>query len=64
MYNKMFELHPDDIELIEGALNKRLAELCAENGVSEDIKSITDLLGRLHYQKVWYRPKSDQYVGG
>lgn len=30
----------------------------------EEIKNITALLGRLHEQKIWYRPKDKVYVSG
>ena len=30
----------------------------------EEIKNITTLLGRLHEQKNWYRPKDKVYVSG
>lgn len=28
------------------------------------IKEITELLGRLHQQKIWYHPKDKTYVSG
>lgn len=33
--------------------------------IKSQINEVRDLLGRLHNQKVWYRPKADgTYVGG
>lgn len=33
--------------------------------IKSQINEVRDLLGRLHNQKVWYRPKADDtYVGG
>jgi hypothetical protein len=29
-----------------------------------EAKEILDLLGRIHDQKAWYRPKNGVYVGG
>ena len=71
-YNKYFELTPDDIEIIEAALNakvdRRTRAAILDDGSNrkellEEANKIRDLLGRLHNQKIWYRPK-DGYVGG
>ena len=51
--NKKFELSVEDLELIENALLQQ-----------EQTKKIQELLGRLHNQKNWYRPKDAIYVGG
>lgn len=51
-YNKNFELDIDDIALIEDALRKMPMT-----------KEIHELLGKIHNQKVWYRPKN-KFVGG
>jgi len=51
-YNKHFELNIDDIALIEAALRALPAS-----------KEIHELLGKIHNQKTWYRPKG-AYVGG
>lgn len=47
------------------------AELAAEDlykqeliDLDSDIKKIHNLLGKLHTQKVWYRPKKKNYVSG
>ena len=29
-----------------------------------ELRRINNLLGKLHHQKNWYRPKNDTYVGG
>lgn len=78
-YNKTFELSIDDIDLIEEALRARGRELCAmrralsdENPadlprikvIEADQKAGEELLGRLHNQKIFYRPKAQVYVGG
>jgi hypothetical protein len=56
-YNTKFDLSPEDMELIETALQKTKAE---DHNVS---RKIHDLLGRLHNQKVFYRPKGS-YISG
>ncbi|MEM9549808.1 MAG: hypothetical protein AAGA05_01460 [Pseudomonadota bacterium] len=81
-YNTIFELDVDDLELIETALQQRKSALSMKrlSIISEDAESdqaladiddtlsnTHDLLGRLHNQKVWYRPTDDTktpYVGG
>ena len=76
-YNVNFELSVEDMELIEDALLRSKTELSsrdievpqAANDTPDAIPSakarrIHDLLGRLHNQKVFYRPKSSPYVGG
>ena len=52
-YNKLFELDINDIALIEAALRALPTS-----------KEVEELLGKLHNQKTWYRPKSASYVGG
>lgn len=78
-YNKSFDLSIHDVDLIEEALRARGRELCKmrralaeENpahlesiGVIEaDQRENEELLGRLHNQKVFYRPSAQTYVGG
>ncbi len=50
--NKKFELSVKDLELIENALLSQ-----------EQTREVQELLGRLHNQKNWYRPKDAIYVG-
>ncbi|QBF31126.1 hypothetical protein [Thalassococcus sp. S3] len=77
-YNTKFELNVEDIELIETALQARKSELCLKRlDIDEDgeeaeqidatLADTHDLLGRLHNQKVFYRPKTVRgapYIGG
>ncbi|WP_109310508.1 hypothetical protein [Ruegeria sp. AU67] len=72
-YNDMFELSVEDMDLIEVSLRRASSTLSHEQpGETEDNKAereknlrrIQDLLGRLHDQKIFYRPKSGVYVGG
>lgn len=52
-YNKNFELGLEDVALIETALRALPAS-----------REVEELLGKIHNQKTWYRPKSTPYVGG
>ena len=76
-YNKTFELTIDDLALIEGALHRKKTELSLKRldaiagtvdaepeEIDTELRDIHGLLGRLHNQKVFYRPKSGVYVGG
>lgn len=51
--NEQFKLTVRDIELIEHALHSL-----------EQTTEIRELLGRIHNQKNWYRPKNKPYVSG
>jgi hypothetical protein len=78
-YNRNFDLSLSDVDLIEEALrargrelsNMRLA-LSSENPahlesirvIEQDQQNGEELLGRLHGQKVFYRPSAKVYVGG
>ncbi len=71
-YNKMFELSLDDMELIETALRHKQKALSGEaeppktweEEKDERLRKTHDLLGRLHNQKTFYRPKTGAYVSG
>ena len=70
-YNKTFDLDPDDVDIIESALHETVRTLSVSNldnqsceTTQERIRQTKELLGRLHNQKVFYRPKKDVYVGG
>jgi len=51
--NDKFKLSVQDIKIIENALLEQ-----------EQTAEIQNLLGRIHNQKNWYRPKDAIYVGG
>ena len=57
--NKTFELSVDDLELIERSLT---AFMTTADYV--DQKEIAQVLGKLHNQKNWYRPKNKVYISG
>ena len=78
-YNRLFDLSIADVDLIEEALRARGRELCKmrralseENPahlesikvIEQDQREGEELLGRLHDQKIFYRPKTSVYVGG
>lgn len=77
-YNKNFELSVEDMELIEDALRRTKRELSdklidtqrahnhdeVEPDVDEAVRGIHDLLGRIHNQKVFYRPRKQTYISG
>ena len=78
-FNRRFDLSINDVELIEEALRARGRELCRmrralSDDTPADLESIRvveqdqrtgeELLGRLHDQKIYYRPTTQTYVGG
>ena len=69
--NKKFELGVRDIEVIEQALRAKagrrglaIAQGDTSPQLREEMHEIQELLGRIHQQKNWYRPKDKGYVGG
>lgn len=58
-YNTTFELNIEEIELIEAALRSLQRE-----GNVPDSSSINALLGRLHNQKIFFRPRDGAYISG
>ena len=78
-YNRDFDLNINDVDMIEEALRARGRELSSMRMALKDdnpshLESIRvierdqrqneELLGRLHDQKIFYRPKRSVYVGG
>jgi len=78
-FNRRFDLSIADVDLIEEALRARGRELCRmrralSDDTPADLESIRvveqdqrtgeELLGRLHDQKIFYRPKAETYVSG
>ncbi len=73
LYNEMFKLSVNDMDLIETALRRTQHALSQEQLVQSDegkgdhvetIRQIRELLGRLHNQKIFYRPKDSVYISG
>jgi len=78
-YNRSFDLSLQDVDLIEEALRARGRELSnmrlalsdqnpahleSIRVVEADQRDNEMLLGRLHDQKIFYRPADNVYVGG
>lgn len=68
-YNSNFEIDIDELELIETALNFRKDDLAKastepDSDQSNEARAIYELLGRLHNQKTFYRPKNEPYISG
>jgi len=78
-YNREFDLSIRDVDMIEEALRARGRELSTmrlalheENPahlesirvIEADQRENEELLGRLHDQKIFYRPKKAIYVSG
>jgi len=65
-FNSSFKMGVRDLDIIEVSLQKRLNELSksSRNDNNAEIAEIRGVLGNLHNQKVWFRPKSTVYVGG
>jgi len=62
--NKKFYLDVRDIEIIEQALRAKagrrglaIAQGEVSKKLKEEMHEIQELLGRLHDQKIWYKPK-------
>jgi hypothetical protein len=68
-YNRKFDLDMADVDVIETALRERVKSLsdtrmeqaCLDS--QRELRAIKGLLGRLHNQKVFFRPKQG-YIGG
>jgi hypothetical protein len=77
-YNRTFHLTIEDVDLIEEALRAHGRELSRQRVrpgssaadiqtnrvIEEDMRKGEELLGRLHDQKIFYRPKKEVYVSG
>ncbi len=73
-YNRNFDLTLSDIDMIEAALQvvKRDLSLGREGSRAllpkvesgDPVREIDDLLGRLHNQKIFFRPSDEPYVSG
>lgn len=71
-YNTQFELTVDDMDVIEEALREVNAKLTTQALAANDTEApkaeksrrIHDLLGRLHNQKRFFRPKTGAYISG
>lgn len=69
--NKKFDLSVRDVEIIEQALRAKagrrgmaIAQGETSLQLREEMAEIQQLLGRIHDQKVWYKPKNKFVPGG
>lgn len=68
-YNDSFAIDLEEMDLIEDALRNQVQTLSQAHGGATDLdqerklRAVKTLLGRLHNQKVFYRPKQG-YIGG
>ena len=71
-FNRNFKMDLKDIDVIEESLRLRLSSLShkdlaegeSKNAINSEIQKIQNVLGHLHNQKNWYRPKDKVYVSG
>lgn len=75
-FNDQISLSVEDMELIEEALRREKralsiraldtnkSEMANGEEIDNSVRQIHDLLGRLHNQKVFYRPSNGAYVSG
>ena len=60
--NQLLRLSENRLALVQSTV-KPEHEISSVQEMDEKIKQINNLLGRLHNQKIWYRPRG-VYVGG
>ena len=69
--NLKFDLTVRDIEIIEQALRAKagrrglaIAQGETSTKLKDEMHEIQELLGRIHQQKIWYKPKNKFVPGG
>ena len=73
-YNRIFNIDLNEMEVLERALQKRLAELTEKrqsgatdhciDSIDDEVRVVQNLLGSFHNQKIWYRPRDKVYISG
>ena len=71
-FNENFKMGLGEIDVFEDSLRYRLNSLSKDaverNAndvcVTDEMEMIHSVLGQLHNQKIWYRPKTSVYVSG
>lgn len=61
--NTDFKLTVNDLDLIEKALYNMVMYYSQKQDF-DSVNKVTDLLGKLHNQKQFYRPEDGTYVSG
>ena len=68
-YNRQFDLDLAEMDVIEDALRSQVKALADQKSeaasleTERKLRAVKSVLGRLHNQKVFYRPKQG-YIGG
>ena len=73
-YNTEFQLNLKELETIEHSMLYRLKKLTtrrltvkkdsSKEKIDVEVKHIQELLGKIHNQKEWWRPKNKVYISG
>ena len=73
-YNKEFQLNIEELKTIEDSMIYRLKRLTtrrltvkkdsSKEKIDVEVKHIQELLGKIHNQKEWWRPKNKVYISG
>jgi len=73
-YNTEFQLNLEELEAIEHSMLYRLKRLTtrrltvkkdsSKEKIDVEVKHIQELLGKIHNQKEWWRPKNKVYISG
>ena len=73
-YNREFQLNIEELKTIEDSMIYRLKRLTtrrltvkkdsSKEKIDVEVKHIQQLLGKIHNQKEWWRPKNKVYISG
>lgn len=63
LHDKLSRLSKLRLTHIESTI-KPVDDLPRVKEIDQEIQEINELLGKLHNQKSWYRPKSGPYISG
>ena len=73
-YNTEFQLNIEELKTIEDSMLYRLKRLTtrrltvkkdsSKEKIDIEVKHIQQLMGKIHNQKEWWRPKNKVYISG
>jgi len=73
-YNTEFQLNIEELKTIEDSMIYRIKRLTtrrltvkkdsSKEKIDVEVKHIQELLGKIHNQKEWWRPKNKVYISG
>jgi len=73
-YNTEFQLNIEELKTIEDSMIYRIKRLTtrrltvkkdsSKEKIDIEVKHIQELLGKIHNQKEWWRPKNKVYISG